>query len=76
MIIFSRKKYWNYDFSILSNNENFRSTILQSFRCEPEQKKTCGEEGQEEETKHFHVQLRSNCWRCSMKKVFLGLQLY
>ena len=44
-----------------NGNENFSSTILKPFQLEPEQKKTCGNESQEEETKHIHVQLPVYC---------------
>ena len=37
----------NYSEEIKSNNEDFRSTILQSFQFEPEQKKTCSNESHE-----------------------------
>ena len=40
-----------------SDDEDFRSTILQPFQFEPEQKKTCGNESHEKETtetKHIH----------------------
>ena len=37
------------------DNEDFRSTILQPFQLEPEQKKACGNEGHEKETKHIHT---------------------
>ena len=40
----------NYSEEITSNNEDFRSTILQSFQFEPEQKKTCSNESHEKET--------------------------
>ena len=36
-------------------NEVFRSTIFQPFQFEPEQKKTCGNESHEKETKHNHA---------------------
>ena len=71
------KLRFQYSEGITSDNENFRSTIFQPFQFKPEQKKTCGNKSQEEETKHIHVQLRSSSrWRCSLKKVFLSLQLY
>ena len=38
-----------------NGNENFCSTILQPFQFEPEQKKTCGNESHEKETKHIHA---------------------
>ena len=41
-----------------SDDEDFRSTILQPFQFEPEQKKTCGNESHEKETtetKHIHA---------------------
>ena len=38
-----------------SDNENFRSTIFQSFQFEPEQKKTCVNESHEKETKHIYA---------------------
>ena len=37
------------------DNEVFRSTILQPFQFETEQKKTCGNESHEKETKHIHT---------------------
>ena len=37
-----------------SDNEGFRSTIFQPFQFEPEQKKRCGNESHEKETKHIH----------------------
>ena len=40
-----------------SDNENVCSTILQPFRFEPEQNKTCGNKSQEEKIKHIHSQL-------------------
>ena len=33
----------------------FRSTILEPFQFEPEQKKMCGNESQEKETKHIYA---------------------
>ena len=33
----------------------FRSTILEPFQFEPEQKKMCGNESHKEETKHIHA---------------------
>ena len=33
-----------------SDNEDLRSTILQPFQLEPEQKKMCGNESREKET--------------------------
>ena len=38
-----------------TENEDFHSTILQPFQFEPEQKKTCGNESHEKETKHIHT---------------------
>ena len=38
-----------------SDNEGFRSTILQPFQFEPEQKRTCCNENHEKDTKHIHV---------------------
>ena len=41
-----------------SDDEDFRSTILQPFQFEPEQKKTCGNDSHEKETtetKHIHA---------------------
>ena len=35
-------------------NEDFWSTILQLFQFEPEQKKTCVNQGHKKETKHIH----------------------
>ena len=45
------------DFSEESTFENeiFRSTILQPFQFEPEQRKTCGNERHEKETKQIHT---------------------
>ena len=36
-------------------NEVFRSTTLQPFQFEPEQKKMCGNDSHEKETKHIHA---------------------
>ena len=36
-------------------NEIFHSTILQPFQFEPEQRKTCGNERHEKETKQIHT---------------------
>ena len=36
-------------------NEVFHSTILQPFQFEPEQKKACGNESHEKESKHIHA---------------------
>ena len=38
-----------------SDNEHFRSTILQPFQFEPEQKVTCGNENHKKKTKHIHT---------------------
>ena len=38
-----------------NDNEVFRSTILQPFQLEPEQKKMCGNENHDKETKHIHA---------------------
>ena len=38
-----------------SDNENFRSTVLQPFQSNPEQKKQCGNESHEKEIKHIHA---------------------
>ena len=38
-----------------SDNEDFRSTIFQPFTFDSEQKKTCGNERHEKETKHIHA---------------------
>ena len=35
-----------------SENEDFRSTILQPFQCEPEQKNTCGNERHDKAIQH------------------------
>ena len=43
----------------------------QKFLFEPEQKKACGYKSQEEETKRIQLPLKSNCWRCSVKKCVL-----
>ena len=53
-----------------SDNEDFRSTILQPFQFEPEQEKTCGNESHENETKHtdasaadlLHIRIRNLNW--------------
>ena len=37
------------------DNKVFRSTILQTFQFELEQRKTCGNEGHGKETKHIHA---------------------
>ena len=37
------------------DNEEFRSTIFQPFQLEPKQKKACGNESHEKETKHFYA---------------------
>ena len=37
-----------------SDNEDFRSTIFRSFQFVPEQKKMCGNDSHEEETKHIY----------------------
>ena len=37
------------------DNEDFCSSILQPFQFKPEQKKTCGNESHEKETKHIHA---------------------
>ena len=61
------KKYWKYNVRFIfheesdyseentSKNEDFRSTILQPFQFEPKEKKTCGNESHEKETKHIYV---------------------
>ena len=38
-----------------NNNEHFCSIILQSFKFEPEQIKTCGNESHEKETKYIYT---------------------
>ena len=45
------------DYSEKSTSENgdLRSTILQPFQFDPEQKKTCGNESHAKETKHIHA---------------------
>ena len=48
-----------------SDNEAFRSTILQPFQFEPEQKKTCGNESHEKELqKQSFADILQN--RCSL----------
>ena len=37
------------------DNKVFRFTILQPFQFESEQKKKCGNEGHQKETKHIHA---------------------
>ena len=44
-----------------SDNEDLRSTIFQSFQFEPEQKKTCGNESYEKETKHIYASAADLC---------------
>ena len=45
-----------YDrFSSESDSEDFRSTIFQPFPFEPKQKKMCGNESHEKETKHIYA---------------------
>ena len=41
----------DYSKENISGNEDLRSTISQSFQFEPEQKKTCGNESHEKETR-------------------------
>ena len=43
-----------------SKNKDFRSTIFQPFQFEPEQKKACGNDSHEKETKHIALQLQIN----------------
>ena len=46
----------NYSEENTCDNKVFRSTILQPFQFEPEQKKkTCDNECHERETKHVHA---------------------
>ena len=40
----------DYSEETTSDNEDFRSTVLQPFQLEPEQKQTCGNESHEKET--------------------------
>ena len=62
-----------------SDKEDIRSTTLQPFQFEPEQKKTCGNESHEKETKHMHVSAADllhgignldwyKCGRCKTKR--------
>ena len=44
-----------YSEEITYNSEVFRSTILQPFQFELEQKETCGKESNEKEIKHIHA---------------------
>ena len=44
-----------YSEQITSDNEDFRSTIFQPFPFEHEQKKMCGNESHEKETKHIYA---------------------
>ena len=50
-----------------SDNEDFRSTILQPFQLDPEQEKTCVNESPEKETTEAVVR------RYSSKEVFLKI---
>ena len=61
------KKYWKYAVTFISNEESdyseentsdyedFRYSIFQQFQFKPEQKKICGNENHEKETKHIYA---------------------
>ena len=57
------------------DNKVFRSTIFQPFQFGSEQKKTCGNENHETETKHIHASAADLLHSIGARGNYLSIQL-